>query len=387
MTRHISYRRSGPLARDGNLEFIGRADDQVKMRGLRIELGEIEAVLQQHPAVAQAAVIARGEQQAERRLIGYVVRNENSLEGGGSALREYLRSRLPEYMVPKVMMEMESLPLTPNGKLDRRALARIVPKEQRDDKPYVAPRTPEEEALARIWAELLQVEQVGIHDNFFELGGHSLLAVRLVSRVRSVFALEVRASALFKAPTVARMAEHIEHVQGNVMNIKNILTDLRQSEITVRLIGNDLSVVAESGVLSPETKAMVAEHKQAIVNYLRELRDSDSREIHRAHRNLPLPLSSGQQRLWFLAQLEPESSAYVIPAAVRIEGALQPWLLKQALDKIVERHEVLRTVFKTEDSEPWQVITNEIDGTVSGRGFARQLHGRSADKVRGLHTQ
>jgi len=356
--------RTGDLARwrsDGNLEFVGRADEQIKMRGFRIELGEIEAVLQQHPAVAQAAVIARGEQQTERRLIGYVVRNGNSLEGGGSALREYLRSRLPEYMVPKVMMELESLPLTPNGKLDRRALARIVPKEQRDDKPYVAPRTPEEEALAKIWAELLQVEQVGIHDNFFELGGHSLLTLRLVSRIRSVFAVDVRASALFKAPTVARMAEHIEHVKGNVMNIKSILTQLRQREIAVRLRGNDLSVVAENGVLSPETKAMLSEHKQAIINYLRELQDSDSREIHRVSRSLPLPLSSGQQRLWFLAQLEPESSAYVIPAAVRIEGAMQLLLLKQALDKIVERHEVLRTVFKTEDSEPRQVIKSEID--------------------------
>ena len=204
--------RTGDFVRwlaDGNLEFLGRLDDQVKIRGQRIELGEIEALLLQHPAVAQAAVIARGEQQAEKRLVGYVVRNENGLEGGSPALREYLRSRLPEYMVPKVIMEMECLPMTPNGKLDRRALASIVPKEQRDDKAYIAPRTPEEEVLAKIWAELLQVEQVGIHDNFFELGGHSLLAMQQISRVRKVFAVELAVRELFDTRTLAGLAGRI----------------------------------------------------------------------------------------------------------------------------------------------------------------------------------
>ena len=205
--------RTGDFVRwlpNGNLEFLGRLDDQVKIRGQRIELGEIEAVLQQHPGVAQAAVIARGEQQAERRLIAYVAQKENGIEGGSSVLREYLRSRLPEYMVPKVIMEMESLPLTPNGKLDRRALARIVPKEQRDEKTYVAPRTPEEETLAKIWAELLQVEQVGIHDNFFELGGHSLLAMQQISRVRKAFGVELAVRELFEARTLAGLAGRIE---------------------------------------------------------------------------------------------------------------------------------------------------------------------------------
>ena len=194
---------------DGNLEFMGRSDDQVKIRGQRIELGEIEAVLLQHPSVAQAAVIARGEKHGERRLVGYVARNENGLEGGTRALREYLRSRLPEYMVPKAIMEMECLPLTPNGKLDRRALARIVPKEQRDEKIYVAPRTPEEEALAKIWAELLHLEQVGIDDNFFELGGHSLLAMQQISRVRKIFDVELAVRELFETRTLAGLAGRI----------------------------------------------------------------------------------------------------------------------------------------------------------------------------------
>ena len=209
--------RTGDLARwrnDSNLEFVGRTDQQIKIRGQRIELGEIESVLRQHPAVAQAAVIARGEQQAERQLVGYVVLNENGLESNNRALREYLRSRLPECMVPKIIMELECLPLNPNGKLDRRALARIAPKEQRDETTYVAPRTPEEEALVKIWVELLQVEPIGIHDNFFELGGHSLLALQLTSRIGLTFFIKMTVNTLFKAPTVATMAEHITSVRS-----------------------------------------------------------------------------------------------------------------------------------------------------------------------------
>jgi thioesterase domain-containing protein/acyl carrier protein len=208
--------RTGDLARwrsDGELEFIGRTDEQIKIRGFRIELGEIEAVLRGHPAVAQAAVMVRDDQHAERRLVGYVVRKENGEESSSRILREYLRSRLPEYMVPWTILEMESLPLTPNGKLDRHALARIVPKKQRDENTYIAPRMPEEEVLAKIWAELLQAEQVGIHDNFFEIGGHSLLTLQLISRIRLAFAIEMPVGALYAAPTVARMAEHIKSVK------------------------------------------------------------------------------------------------------------------------------------------------------------------------------
>jgi thioesterase domain-containing protein/acyl carrier protein len=146
--------------------------------------------------------------------VGYVVRNENGEETSSRILREYLRSELPEYMVPGTILELERLPLMPNGKLDRRALSRIVPAEQRDERTYVAPRTPEEEVLANIWAELLQVKQVGIHDNFFEMGGHSLLTLQLTSRIRLAFAIEIPVSALFTAPTVAEMAEHIESVKG-----------------------------------------------------------------------------------------------------------------------------------------------------------------------------
>src|SRR5580765_189328 len=144
------------------------------------------------------------------------------------------------------------------------------------------------------------------------------------------------------------------------MNITSILTDLRQRNIVVRVKGNDLSVVAGKGVLSPETRAILVNHKQAIVSYLRRLEQKEVNEIQVVDRRAHVPLSSGQQRLWFLAQLGPASSAYVIPAAVRIYGPLQRSLLKRVLNKIVDRHEVLRTVFKTEDGEPRQVILNKM---------------------------
>ncbi len=300
--------RTGNFVRwlpDGNLEFLGRLDDQVKIRGQRIELGEIEAMLQQHPAVTQAAVIVLGEQQAQRRLIGYVVRNESGVEGGNQPLREYLRSRLPEYMVPKVIMEMRSLPLTPNGKLDRRALAKIAPEEQREERTYVAPRTPEEEVLATIWAELLQVERVGIHDNFFELGGHSLLAMQQISRVRKVFAVELSVRELFETRTLAGLAARIEEKR------------LR----------------AKPDAMPP---------------------------LRRGERTEPVPLSFAQQRLWFLDQLEPGNTAYNMPLALWIVGKLNRDALQWALQEIVNRHEVLRTRFPQQSGVPVQEIQSEL---------------------------
>jgi thioesterase domain-containing protein/acyl carrier protein len=188
---------------DGSLEFVGRADSQVKVRGFRIELGEIEAALRVMPGVRDAAVKVDGEGEA-RRLIGYVVAGEGA---DAEALRGRLRKMLPEYMVPSVIVRMDEFPMTPNGKLDRKALP--AP----DFSPasaYRAPRTPREEALCALFAEVLGLERVGIDDNFFASGGHSLMATRLVSRTRSALGVELAIRALFESPTVADLSEWLD---------------------------------------------------------------------------------------------------------------------------------------------------------------------------------
>ncbi|MFD0579124.1 amino acid adenylation domain-containing protein [Dactylosporangium darangshiense] len=294
--------RSGDVVRwlgDGRLEFVGRADAQVKVRGFRIEPGEIEAVLREHPAIADAVVIADGDE-ADRRLVAYLVPADRAAGlAGVEQLRGFLRDRLPEFMVPAVYVELASLPLNVNGKVDRAALP--APDAARLDLTgeFVAPVGPVQEVLAGIWAELLGVERVGAGDNFFALGGHSLLATQVVSRVRAVFDVEVPVAALFDAPTVAGLAGVIE--------------------------------AATPGDIAPP--------------------------IVPVGRDELLPLSFAQQRLWFLAQLEPDSVEYNMPAAIALEGDVDVEALAAALAGLVARHEVLRTrLVAGADGVPYQVI-------------------------------
>jgi len=208
--------KTGDLARylpDGNIDFLGRIDDQVKFRGYRIELGEIEAVLGQHDAIQQAVVVAREDQPGDRRLVAYAVASPG-MSALASELRSYLQQKLPEYMVPAAFMFLESMPLTGNGKLDRKALP--APEQTRPDlnEEYTAPRTADEELLAGIWSEVLKVKKVGIYDNFFDLGGHSLLATQVVSRIRSAFSIEFPLRSLFELPTIAEVAAMIEQNQA-----------------------------------------------------------------------------------------------------------------------------------------------------------------------------
>jgi aspartate racemase len=207
--------RTGDLARylaDGSLEFLGRNDDQVKIRGYRIELNEIEVTVEQHPSVREAVVIAREDVAGNKRLVVYVIaRPVQHLTP--QQLRDYLKEKLPEYMIPNVFVFLDSLPLTASGKVDRRALP--APDGSRPElaEAYVAPRNVTEKLLTTIWAEVLKLEEVGIHDNFFELGGHSLLATRVVSRIREVFQIELALRALFETPTVAGLSNRIEAVR------------------------------------------------------------------------------------------------------------------------------------------------------------------------------
>ncbi len=301
--------RTGDLVRwtsRGQLEFIGRRDEQIKLRGFRIELGEIETALKKCSGVRQAIALVRKITDFDQRLVAYVV-PDPATDISIRALREQLQGRLPEYMMPAEFLLLDELPLTPNGKIDRRALAALEHSTS-SDKPFEAPRTPVEEMLAGIWAELLRVERVGVHDNFFELGGHSLLATQLVSRVREVFQTEISLRSLFEQGTLADLGQKIEAA-------------LRS--------GDGL----EGGAIVPIA------------------RDGD------------LPLSFAQQRLWFLDQLEPGSIAYNMPVAVRLGGPLQVDALQRALNEVIRRHEVLRTGFGVADGGPVQIIfdTQSVD--------------------------
>ncbi|MEW5861591.1 MAG: amino acid adenylation domain-containing protein, partial [Cyanobacteriota bacterium] len=204
--------KTGDLARylpDGNIEFLGRIDNQVKIRGFRIELGEIEAAVNQHPAVRETVVIVREDIPGDKHLVAYIVPNPKQAPASIN-LRQFLKEKLPEYMVPSAYVMLESLPLTPNGKVDRRGLPAVDTLSFDIKEDYVAPRDRVEEALAEIWAKVLGKEQVGVHDNFFELGGHSLLATQLTSRIRDAFQIELSVRNLFESPTVASLARHIE---------------------------------------------------------------------------------------------------------------------------------------------------------------------------------
>ncbi len=210
--------KTGDLGRwlpDGNIEFFGRIDHQVKIRGFRIELGEIEALLSQHPSVGENVVVVREDNPDDKRLVAYIVpeiSDSSLLSEVIPQLRQFLKERLPEYMVPSAFMVMESLPLTPSGKVDRKALPVPDTSQSELEVSFVTPRTPTEQIVADIWADVLRREQVGIYDNFFDLGGHSLLATQVISRLREAFKVDVPLRSLFENPTVVNLVEQIEGI-------------------------------------------------------------------------------------------------------------------------------------------------------------------------------
>jgi acyl carrier protein len=235
--------RTGDLVRyraDGNIEFLGRIDHQVKVRGFRIELGEIEAVLSRHVGLREAVVLAReitsataslGDAPGDLRLVAYVAPKQDPAPSMGE-LRSFLRTTLPDYMVPSAFVYLEELPVSPSGKVDRASLPE--PQGARPDleREYVAPRTELEETVAAIAAELLGIDRVGVHDSFFELGGHSLLATQFVSRAREAFDIELPLRTLFEHPTVAELALEIEAAQrsgGTALQMPAIVPISRQA--------------------------------------------------------------------------------------------------------------------------------------------------------------
>ncbi|MCW3082474.1 amino acid adenylation domain-containing protein, partial [Segetibacter sp.] len=280
---------------DGNIEYVGRVDDQVKIRGFRIELGEIESAILQSEFVTNAVVLAVKDKEGQKRLAGYIVVEKEKFDK--AAFTAGLHSRLPDFMVPTLWVELESFPITPNGKIDKKALPDPDLNLQFNQE-YVAPRNEVEVRLAQIWEQVLRVDKVGIFDNFFELGGHSLLALRLVSAMQREFSVSIPIKEVFTNPTIAALS---------------------------------VPITNSAKLSSVPTIKKIAPRPQII------------------------PTSFSQERLWFMDQLE-GSLEYNIPATLRLIGQLNISALERSLSAIVDRHEVLRTVFREQGGQPYQFI-------------------------------
>ncbi|MGH3933513.1 MAG: amino acid adenylation domain-containing protein, partial [Pseudonocardiaceae bacterium] len=290
--------RTGDIVRwnaAGELEYLGRVDYQVKIRGFRIELGEIETVLAEHPDIAEVVVVARQDGDSHQRLVAYLV-PAGPVAPGSAQLRSWLKRSVPDYLVPSVFVVLDALPLNPNGKLDRRALP--APEGDGGSRAgYVAPRTEVEVVVAGVWGEVLGVERVGAQDNFFELGGDSILSIRVASRLRAVFGVDLSPRAVFTHSTVAELAGAIP----------------AESVTEVPVI----PVVSRDG---------------------------------------ELVLSFAQQRLWFLHEFEPDSTEYLTRMGLRLRGELNLDALGAAFTAVVARHESLRTTFEQVDGRGVQVV-------------------------------
>jgi amino acid adenylation domain-containing protein len=288
----------GRLLEDGNLEFLGRKDQQVKIRGVRVDLAEIENQMRKHPSVRDVAVIDREDMAGNKFLSAYVALDDDA---NLAELRRFLESELPEYMVPSAYTPMHQLPRTLNGKLDRKMLP--APESVANGSPYVAPQSAEEELLCVIFAEVLKRTRIGRDDSFFELGGHSLLATQVVSRVRSAYQIELPLRALFEAPTPARLLERVKTARGNA--------------------------------------------------------DATPMPLARAGREGDIPLSYAQERMWFLDQLASGKTAYNMSLGLRMRGPLRLDPLQRSMDEIVRRHEILRTRFPEKDGHAVQEVFPE----------------------------
>jgi len=290
--------KTGDLCRwlpDGNIEYIGRIDCQVKIRGFRIEPGEIESHLLKIPGVKEALVSVREDSSGDKRLVAYVVLNDGIVSNDIiSVLKNELKRTIPGYMVPAAFVRLEKFPLTPNGKLDRKALP--APEYQAHSE-KILPRNATEQGLADIWRDVLNLESPGVTDNFFESGGHSLLATQVISRLRTVSGVELPIRAIFESPTIAELAQQVQEAQKSQL--------------------------------------------PAIIP---------------VPRDVPIPLSFAQQRLWFLDQLTPDTAEYNVAGAVRLQGLLDRQALKKAINALIARHEVLRTHFVSTDERVWQHI-------------------------------
>lgn len=299
---------------DGQLEFVGRIDHQLKVRGFRVEPGEIEAALLAHPAVSQSVVIARGRE-AAASLTAYLVPGDAA--PSAPELRSFLAERLPAYMVPSTFVTLAALPLTPNNKIDRASLPAPDEYSTGVAVPFVPPRTATERLLAQIWGEVLGVEKVGADENFLDMGGHSLLAARIAARIRESTGADTGVAAVFELPTIARLAAELDELTAR--------ESLRDAGPDTSTASRPFSAAPAAGP-EPDDRAETA------------------------------PLSFAQQRLWFVDRLAPGNPAYTIPVVLRLRGELDIGALRTALDGVVARHAPLRTSFDDTEGAPVQRV-------------------------------
>ncbi len=325
--RHYHTGDFGRYRPDGTLEFIGRRDSQVKLRGFRIELAEIENTLLRHSTVKEVVVLARTLNSEEVRLVAYVV-----LLPGTTliphTLRTFLQSHLPEYMVPGSIVQIPAVPLTPNGKVDRRALLRIELPSQPISEQSPPPQTSVELLLAEVWCSLLKLDHVGVHDNFFELGGHSLLATQVAAHIQSTMRVVVSLGDFFEYPTIAQLAKIIQKSQTTSGVHPLPIPTIRKGEVF-------------------------------------------------------FPLSLTQERFWFLDQLSPGNTAYLSMGGLQMTGPLHYSVLEQSLNAVVERHESLRTTFSVRDESPVQRIVPRLRLTLLLEDFQHlsgEVQSRAIDR-------
>jgi len=301
--------RTGDLVRyrqDGNLEYLGRIDQQVKVRGFRIELAEVQTVINSYPGVRENIVLVQTDKFQSNALVAYVVPHQpNTLDI--QDLLQAMSQRLAGYMVPSAIVILDSIPLTPNGKIDRKALPKPSIAQIRHE--YVAPRNATEQTLCQLWCKILNLSRIGIHDNFFQLGGHSLLATQVITHAAKELGITLPVRAVFEQPTIAGFADNIRQKQQN-----------------------------------PNTTTQ----------------QSQSAPISTVDRTVPLPLSPAQQRLWFLSHIDEQQATYNVHMCLRLRGALNSDLLQHAFQQTIQRHEILRTTFTEQAGQPVQIVHPEL---------------------------
>ena len=389
--------KTGEIGRylpDGNVEWAGRNDRRVNIRGFRVELEEVEAVLKQHAAVQNAAVVLRDFElpksetplvqdsdnlkskienpKSDRRLVAYVVAEEEQ-QSLVDLLHSYVSTRLPDYMVPSYFVVLDRLPLSPNGKVDYKALPPVEQSLTGQTDSFVAPRNDFEAKLCEIFSNVLGIEQVGVNDNFFRLGGHSLLAAQAAARIKETFGVALELRTFLESPTVAALAKSIEirieaaYTPSNrqygsrgdrAMSIAEFVSHLRNLDVRLSAEGQRLRLNAPKGVLTDSLRAQIAERKQELLQFLSDYDQPAAftpPPILRRTSSDPAPLSFAQERLWFLEQLESGSAVYNICRASRLTGQLNIAALESSLSEIVRRHEILRSQIRIVDGRPVQV--------------------------------